>query len=128
MKIFNRSDRIGGHIQKALSKLLLSDIDDPRLEMAVITGVKVTRDLRMARIYFAISSGKVTKKEAVDGFKSALGYIKRTLAGQLGLRYMPELRFYYDESFDYFSKIDNVLKSIDIESKNGSNNTTFEEE
>ncbi len=128
MKTFNRSDRIGGHIQKALSKLLLSDINDPRLEMAVITGVKMTRDLRMARIYFAISGGKVTKNEAVDGFKSALGYIKRTLAGQLGLRYMPELRFYYDESFDYFSKIDNVLKSIDIESENGSNNTTFERE
>jgi ribosome-binding factor A len=128
MKTFARSDRIGGHIQKALSKLLAGSINDPRLELAVITGVRMTRDLRLARIYFVISGGKVTKNEAVDGFESALGYIKRTLAGQLGLRYMPELRFYYDESFDYFSKIDNVLKSIDIESEDGSNNTTFEKE
>lgn len=128
MKAFPRSDRVGVQIQRALSRLLLSEISDPRLEMAVITGVKMSRDLRMARIYFAISGGKATKDEAADGFRSALGFIKRSLAGQLGLRYMPELRFQYDESFDNFSRIDSILKAMDLDAGNGRDNTESEKE
>lgn len=126
MKPFTRSDRVGGQIQKALSDLMHKDIKDPRLEMTTITGVKVARDLRTARIYFATAGSKKSRTEAAEGFKSALGYIKRRLACELGLRYMPDLKFFYDESFDYGSHIDNVLKSI--ESDHGSNYTPLEKE
>ncbi len=113
MKPFTRADRVGGQIQRALSDLLQKDIKDPRLKMVTITGVKLSRDLRIARIYFTTSGGgKKSREEAVEGFKNALGYVKRTLARQLGLRYMPDLKFFYDESFDYASRIDEVLKSI----------------
>lgn len=113
MKPFTRADRVGGQIQRALSDLLQKDIKDPRLEMVTITDVKLSRDLRIARIYFTTpESGKKSSEEAVEGFKNALGYVKRTLARQLGLRYMPDLNFFYDESFNYASHIDEVLRSI----------------
>ncbi len=115
MKPFMRSDRVGGQIQKALSELLHKEIKDPRLEMATITSVKMSRDLRIARIYFVPSSGRVSGKEAAEGFKSALGYIKRAIGRKLSLRYMPNLEFYYDDSFDYGSHIDDLFKSIDSE-------------
>jgi ribosome-binding factor A len=86
--------------------------------------VKVSRDLRVARIYFTTYGGKKNTEEAVEGFKSALGYVKRTLASQLGLRYMPDLKFLYDESFDYGSHINKVLKTI--ETDNGPDNSSFE--
>jgi len=120
MKTYPRSDRIGGHIHKALSNLLRKHISDPRLEMATITGVEVSRDLRSAVIYFATSGDVAAKDRAAEGFRSAMGYIKRNLAGQLGLRYMPELKFRYDESYDYGSRIDNVLESIRIPGADGS--------
>lgn len=71
-------------------------------------------DLKYVRIYFSISgdNSKEKRKEVSEGFKSARGYIKRTLASQLGLRYMPELQFFYDESFDYGSHIDKLLKEV----------------
>lgn len=120
MKTYPRSDRIGGHIHKALSDLLQRDISDPRLEMATITGVKLSRDLRKAVVYFAVSGGDHAKAMAIEGFSSAMGYIKRNLARKLGLKYMPELKFIYDESFDYGSKIDHVLESIKIPGSDGS--------
>lgn len=110
MKPFARSARVSGHIQKVLSDILKKNIKDPRLEMATITGVKMSRDLKTARIYFATSGG--SSKEAAEGFNSASGYVKRALSQQLGLRYMPELKFFYDESFEYGSRIDKVLKAI----------------
>jgi ribosome-binding factor A len=123
MKPFVRSDRVSGQIQKVLSDILLKKIKDPRLEAATITSVKMSRDLKFARVYFVTSGGKESIKEAIEGFKSALGYVKRKLAAQLGLRYMPELRFFYDDSFDYGSHIDKLIKAV--KSENEFNNTTI---
>lgn len=126
MKPFARSDRVCGQIHKVLSDVLLKRIKDPRLKSATITDVKMSRDLRIARIYFTTAGNKKSVEEAIEGFKSAIGYVKRTLAGQLGLRYMPELRFFYDESFDYGSHIDKILK--DVKADDGLNHTSLEEE
>ena len=120
MKAYPRSDRIGGLIHRTLSNLLQRHISDPRLLMATITGVKMSRDLRKANVYFATSGGEEANARATEGFESAMGYIKRTIARELGLRYMPELKFLYDESFDYGSKIDNVLESIRMPGADGS--------
>ena len=124
MKPFARSDRVGGQIQKVLSEILLKKVKDPRLENASITDVKMSRDLRIARIYFVASGNKQGIEQAAKGFESALGFVKRTLARQLGLRYMPDLKFFYDESFDYGSQIDEVLKTVKAD--NGPDNTLFE--
>ncbi|MDH3356753.1 MAG: 30S ribosome-binding factor RbfA [Desulfobacteraceae bacterium] len=123
MKPFVRSDRVSGQIQKVLSEILLKKIKDPRLEAATITSVKMSRDLKFARVYFVTSGGKESMEEATEGFKSALGYVKRKLAAQLGLRYMPELRFFYDDSFDYGSHIDKIIKTV--KSEDEFNNTTI---
>ena len=125
MKPFARSDRVGGLIQKHLSELLYKGINDPRLKTASITGVKVSADLKSAYIYFITSGDATRKQEAADGFKKALGYIKRELAPKLGLRYMPELKFFYDDSFDYGTRIDTILKSLKTEHE--SNHTAIEE-
>lgn len=123
MKTFARSGRVAGQIQKALSELLQRDIKDPRLEMVSITGVKVSTDLKHARVYFVSHGGEERKKEAANGFKTALGYLKRELAPRLGLRYMPDLKFFYDDSFDYGSRIDSILRSLKSDDDSDSTET-----
>ena len=107
---FSRADRIGGLIQKTLSDILKREIKDPRLKMITITGVTVTRDLKLARIYFTTPVSKQKKEAATIGFNSARGYIKRTLAQALDLKYMPDIVFCYDESLDYGAHIDELIK------------------
>jgi ribosome-binding factor A len=117
---FSRADRVGGLIQEVLSNLLKKDIHDPRLKMATITNVRMSRDLKLARIYFSIYGDNSKAEAAAKGFESARGFIKRSLARKLSLRYMPDLTFFYDESFDYGSHIDELLKRVLTE--NGRNN------
>ena len=112
MNRYNRADRVSGLIQTTLAEILARDTSDPRLEMVTISGVKMTRDLRIARIYFSTSGGEKRIKAAARALEHARGFLKRTLGNQLSLRYMPELQFYYDESFDYGFHIENILKSI----------------
>jgi len=120
MMPFSRADRVSGLIQEVLSDLLKKDIHDPRLKMATITNVKMSRDLKLARVYFSIFGDSSKAQAAADGFESARGFIKRSLARKLSLRYMPDLKFFYDESFDYGSHIDELLRKITPE--NGPDN------
>ena len=114
---FTRADRVSGLIQEVLAELLKKKIRDPRLAMATITSVKMSRDLKLARIYFTIYGDSQKSEAAVQGFESARGFIKRSLARRLNLRYMPDLKFFYDDSLDYGSHIDQLLEKI--KSENG---------
>jgi ribosome-binding factor A len=125
MKSYPRADRVAALILKVLSESLQKKVKDPRLEMAVITSVTMSRDIKTARIYYAVSGGSErAKADAKEGFQEARGYIKRVLAKQLGLRYMPDIKFFYDESIDYGSKIEGLIKSIHV--NDGPDNTTSE--
>ena len=120
---FSRADRVGGLIQQVLSNILKKNIKDPRLKMATITGVKVSRDLKQARIYFTTSGGIQKKGDTIKGFNSAYGFIKRTLAHELDLKYMPVIKFFYDESLEYGAHIDELIEAT--KSENGSNHSTY---
>ena len=119
MTSFSRAERVSGLIQETLSELLNKRIHDPRLHMATITRVKMSTDLKSARIYYAIYGGDKKLEDAAKGFESARGFIKRILAPKLGLRYMPDLKFFYDDSFDYGSHIDQLFEKIKTD--NGQN-------
>ncbi|MDJ0829322.1 MAG: 30S ribosome-binding factor RbfA [Desulfobacterales bacterium] len=122
MKTFARADRVSGHLQKVLAEVLRKKISDPRLTNVTITGVEMSRDLRIARIYYVTSGDNADKADVEKALKRAKGYVKRTLAKQLGLRYMPDLKFFYDNSFDYGSNIETLLASLKTD--NGKNHST----
>ena len=112
MMVNARAERVAGQVQKIVSDLLRRSIRDPRLASTTITGVKMSADLRIARIYFTTSEGPDSANQAGDGFQSAIGFLKRQMAQGLKLKYMPDLQFYYDESIDYGQHIDQLLKKI----------------
>jgi ribosome-binding factor A len=111
---FSRADRVGGQVQRVLAELIQKGVNDPRLSQATITGVTLNRDLRIAKVYFTVHGG-ADKQAILEGFKSAKGFIKRELARELKLRYMPDLKFFYDGSFDYGAHINRVLKSLNTD-------------
>lgn len=126
MKPYTRSDRVGELIRQVLADILQKDIKDPRLHMTTIAGVRMSSDLKLARIYFSVSGGEKRIQAAKEGFESAGGFIRRTIARELELRYMPELRYYYDESFDYGDHINKLLKTI--HTKDGTDHPATETE
>jgi ribosome-binding factor A len=112
VKPFTRSDRVASQIQRVLSAILIKETGDPRIETATITRVKLSRDLRLARVYFAVHADAAGRQAAIEAFGDARAYLKRQLAPELGLRYMPELEFFYDDTFDHAARIDRILKDL----------------
>lgn len=111
MKPYTRADRISGMIQVAITDLLRKKMQNPKVEMATITGVKLTADLRIADVYVAVFGGKKKIAEAMEGFKESKGYIKKNIAPKLGLKFMPELRFFHDDSFDKAARMDALIQA-----------------
>ena len=112
MKTYPRSVRVSRHIRKTLADVLQRHVRDPHLKMATITSVDLSPDLRLAKIFFATAGDDVKIKRVREGFRKARPYIKKLLSRELGLRYMPEIRFYYDDSLDYGARMEELFRSI----------------
>jgi ribosome-binding factor A len=95
-----------------MAELLQKEISDPRLANATITGVKMSRDLRIAKVYFASAGPKEASHEMSEGFNRARGFIKKELAQRLGLRYMPDIKFFYDDTIDRGARIEELIKMV----------------
>jgi len=110
MKPYTRAERISGKIQHAITDLLSKKMQDPRIEMATISDVKMTPDLRVAYVYITVYGDIKQSFEALEGFKNSKGFIKKRIAPKLGLKYMPDIKFIYDDSFDKAAKMDELIK------------------
>jgi ribosome-binding factor A len=115
MTTFKRADRVADLIKLEISDILLRQVRDPRIHAVTITGVKVTDDLRMAKIYFVELAQEGIHSETLIGLEKATGFLKRELGKRLQLRCVPDLIFRVDASFAYGSRIDRLIAEINRE-------------
>ena len=110
----NRIGRINEEIQRELSELIRS-LKDPRVQktMISITRVQTTPDLRYAKVFVSFFD-KTCAKEALQGLKSAGGFLRRELSARLQLRYTPELHWAEDDSITHGAHILDLLSKLDI--------------
>jgi ribosome-binding factor A len=113
MATVKRATRVAGRMQEELSSAL-RELTDPRLEGVLISRVEVTDDLQSARVYVRRELGGEEKavKAALKALGAAAGRLRRTAGQALGLRYMPELRFFYDASLDAVNRIEELLREV----------------
>jgi ribosome-binding factor A len=109
---YQRSERVGDLILEVIAELLRKDIRDPRVQGVTLTGAKVSKDLRHARVYFNLLGGQADPNEVLTGLKSATGFIRSKVAKQLKLRFVPAIEFTYDDSEDEAQRIDELLKQV----------------
>lgn len=107
-----RSDRVSDLVKAELSEILRREVRDPVIGPVTITEVKMSADLRSARVYFVRLGSDVNSREAEEHLQKAAGFLKRELGKRIHLRYMPELTFFYDKSFEYGSRIEKLLSEI----------------
>lgn len=112
MKASPRSDRIRGRIREVISTHLARNVQDPRLHLVTVTAVELSQDLRIATVFFTTAGGPEAQENALKGFQSAKGFLKRNAARDLGLKYMPDLRFRHDPSFDYGARMDKMIRTV----------------
>jgi len=104
-----RTVRLNQLLREELATLLRTEIKDPRVEPVTITGVDVTQDLAYADVYVRTLTGGDADSVAIEGLKSAEGFIRRQLGRELRLRRIPELRFHLDRALEHAQRIETLL-------------------
>ncbi len=102
--------RIGDEIQRELAELLLTKINDPRLNHLSITAVSVSPDMANATIFISTLDPD-NIKEILGALKKASGFLRRELAHALNLRITPRLTFSYDKSILQATHLINLINS-----------------
>jgi ribosome-binding factor A len=108
-----RQLRVGEMLRGALSEILTrGDIRDPALQGAIITvsEVRVTPDLLNAVVY-VVPLGHPDPPSIVDALTRAKKYVRGELARTVRMKFMPDLTFAADTTFDYAESVANILNS-----------------
>ena len=108
----NRLGRIDEEYKKEISQIISYQLKNPNVTGLIsVTKVKVTNDLKYAKVYVSILNSK-NLTETMEGLKKSSGFIRSELARKINLRNTPEILFELDDSLEYGAKIDSILKEI----------------
>lgn len=106
--------RLQEEIKKEVSFILQRKVKDPRLGFVSVTDVELSRDLSYCKIYVSILGDEEQRQLTMLGLQQATGFIRSELAKEIRMRKVPQLTFLYDSSLEYGSKIDAILKDLDL--------------
>ena len=103
--------RIESDILKYLSNILLTETRDELLKTVTLTEVEVNKDLSLAKVYFT-SISDLEHQTCEKELNEAAPFLRGKLAKVLEVRNIPELRFIYDETIEYATKIERIISNI----------------
>ncbi|MDO5331342.1 MAG: 30S ribosome-binding factor RbfA [Bacillota bacterium] len=117
----HRSERLAEEIRKVVSEMLIKgDLKDPRFQgMISVSGVDISSDGSYATLYITALSYNPSvaitpeeKQSILDAFNHSSGYIRSQIDKAVKVRYVPELSYKFDESYEYGAKMDKLLDSL----------------
>jgi len=108
----HRNARLNQQFKREISHIFSRKVRDPRVGRVIVTEVRVTPDLWIARVYFRPTEGGDSPEDTQRGLEAAGSFIRRELGKVLRIRRIPELRFIHDSTLDSAHRIDEVLKEV----------------
>lgn len=110
---FSRTDRVSQQMQKEIAVIIQREIKDPRVGMATVSSVDVSKDLSFARVYITFYKNDDEQMEqAVEILNEAAGFIRSMVGKRIRARIVPELRFVLDNSLMQGMHISNLVDEV----------------
>lgn len=109
----HRTERVADLLRRELSEILRTEVKDPRVHLATVAHVNVSRDLRHARVGVSILGEDSERDAVLQAIRHAAGFIRHQLSNRIRLRAVPELRFELDRGAEHSLRISQLLDSMD---------------
>lgn len=109
-----RGGRINEEVRREISVIIRDEIKDPRMTaMVSVTAVKVTKDLKYAKVFVSIfGKNEEEKNDTFAALKSASGYVRREVGQRINLRNTPQIIFELDDSISYSMRIEELIDKV----------------
>lgn len=106
-----RPGQVGDLVRAELAVLIQREIRDPKVGFVTVTSVKLSPDLRHARVYISVLEEE-REAEAIEALRRAGGFLRRELAKRLQLRNVPSLDFHADPTLRHGAHIEELLSRV----------------
>ena len=116
----HRVDKVEKLIKEEISYILLHKMQDEELGFITVTDVKMSADLKIAKIYLSVLQ-KERRDFVLSKINLRLGHIRTELAHRIRIKFVPELKFFIDDTLDYVEKIEGLINEIHKKDNNQSN-------
>lgn len=104
--------RVNEEVQHELSSII-RELKDPRIAMmTTVTEVNVATDLKTCKAYISVLGDEQSKKDTMEGLRSAAGFIRRELAHSLNMRNTPEITFKLDTSIERGVEMSRLIDEV----------------
>ena len=107
----HRIDKVEHLIKEEISLIFLHKLSNLDLGFVTITNVRLSPDLKIAKIYLSVLE-KEKRSFVLDKIEDKKGYIRTELAHRIRIKFIPELKFFLDDTLDYVEKIEGLIKKI----------------
>jgi ribosome-binding factor A len=111
----HRAERLADLLQEEISQIVGYELEDPRLTTVTVTDVRVSENLKGARVYVTIAGDEEEHKMALAALRHATPYIRKELGLSLNLKATPELHFVRDRVEEEGERVDKLLADIEKE-------------
>lgn len=108
----SRPTRVAQEVRKTIAQLLVQEVKDPRFEKISITDCKISKDLSVAKVKFALMGHNEADPEVAETLKAlekAQGFFRSEIGKRLQLRIVPHIRFYYDNVPEHAQHIEDLI-------------------
>jgi ribosome-binding factor A len=107
-----RSNRLAEELKTEISAIIAREVRDPRVGFATVTEVKVSPDLRYAKVFVSVFGSPEEKQETLAALDRASAFIRRQVGARIRLRYTPEIGFEYDETVEHGDRMMQLIEEI----------------
>jgi ribosome-binding factor A len=104
-----------GRVSEELREILAGEIGrlkDPRVGFVTVTGVRVTPDLRRARVFYTVLGDERAKSGTRAALRSARSHLRASLGSQVRMKFTPELEFIEDDAPDRAERVEEILSRL----------------
>jgi ribosome-binding factor A len=107
-----RPERVGEQLRAEIVQIVGYELEDPRVSMVTVTDVRMSENLREARVYFTVAGTDEEARQALKALNHAAPYVRRQLAFELALRHAPQIFFIRDTVEEKAARVDALLQEI----------------
>lgn len=111
MLSYKRSQRVSDLLREEIAEIIMRRLKDPRLGFVTVTGVDITEDLKIAKVFVSVLKQE-DRELTLEILNSARSFVRSEVAKRVRMKVIPSIEFKIDESIEYGARIDRLLKEI----------------
>lgn len=107
-----RPEKVAELVREEITQIVGYELDDPRVAMVTVTDVRMSENLRDARVFVTVMGTEEEATAALKALRHAAPYVRRQLGLELNLRYTPEIHFVRDTVEEKAARVEELLTEI----------------